>query len=197
MCVWASLGVGGLSVACGPPTEAKAPVVEALRAEADRILAMRAPRYSGTGEKADALRFVKSDFSAWIAQRKAATDALVRRYEAARSGAGKGPGVAVLYGDVAELVLDFCREFVAAAAASTPRELRADAKLYESIVGALIAAVIPQLERATVEAETCIATAQPTETAAVVRCKKTKDDAVLLRGRATTPIQGLDAAIRL
>jgi len=50
-----------------------------LAAERDRILAMHAPRYSGSGEHLDTIRFLERDLGTWLTRRKHVTD--LRRVE--------------------------------------------------------------------------------------------------------------------
>jgi len=190
------LAIAGLLSACGNTREAKEPTLPSLHSEAEAILAMRAPRYSGTGDKADAIQFIKSDIGAWVVRRKHATDALISKYEAARSHAS-GPGVALMYADVARLLYDFSREFNDAGAASVPSAIRADSRSYDAYLGALAQAMVPELSRAIREAEECVAVAQASEVSTAVECQRTKHDAALLRGKASPSVPSLDGATRL
>jgi hypothetical protein len=190
------LSLAGLAVSCGPMAESKTPTRSALRAEAEIVLAMRAPIYAGTGEKSDAPGFLKTEVRSWISRRKRATDALIGRYEVARSTAVR-PGAAALYGDVAELLLDFCSEFIRAGAAGAPHSVRADPDLYQQYVAALTAATVPQLERTIREAETCLAVALPEEIPTIDACRKASRDASALKRKAPPGVRGLDGAVRL
>src|SRR5689334_3630315 len=110
----------GLVLGCASTQPARSPAQGGLRAETDAVLALRAPTYAGTGEKDDALRFVKSEIGSWAERRRRLTDELIAKYEAARAGAS-GEGVAALYGDVAELLLDLCQEFLRSGIAARRR----------------------------------------------------------------------------
>jgi len=193
----ACLLVGGALFGCGSTLEAKAPTAQSLHSEAEAILALRAPRYTGSGEKADAIRFIKSEIAAWIVRRKAATYDLIAKYETVRAHAPSGPNVAALYGDVAHLLYDLCREFIDAGVSSAGTALRANPTGYDAYLGALASAAVPELDRAITEAEKCVAAAQPSEATTLARCQAIRHDAALLRGRASPVVHGLDGATRL
>jgi hypothetical protein len=89
-----------------------------------------------------------------------------------------------LYGDVAELVLTFCQEFVDVGSAAAPTFMRKDRKLYEQYVKALRAGVSRDLEQVAHEADQCVATAWVSETTLVAACRQTKDRALGLRWHA-------------
>jgi len=184
-----------LSFGCSSSTAA-APVTNPLRGEQRRLLAMRAPRYSGTGERADTLRFVQSDLKAWIVERSRATDRLIEKYEAARAGAIAGTGKAVFFRDVAELQLEFSRELILAGTSAAPTDIRADPNAYRSYVGAIASVAEDRLERVVVEADTCADIAGSAQKDIASECARMKSDAGKLKAQASPVVRGLDGATR-
>jgi hypothetical protein len=186
------------SAACSASVEPPETPANALHAEAAKVLAIHAPRYLGTGTKADALRFIRSDISSWFSVRKAATRTLVAKLEAASSGAAPGSrGIALLHADAASLFYSLARESVDAAAAATPAEMRADAQVYQAYVGALVAATLPDLDRAIAEAQKCIETAQASELQVANECRHIAHEANTLKSRRGVTLPSLDGATRL
>ena len=194
--LWTSVGIGGFSIACSSSTSAVGSVRSPLRDEMQHVLEMRAPRYAGNGEKADALRFVKTDLIAWTVQRGDASDSLIKKYEIARSDASS-TGRSAFFRDVATLQLDFCREFIMAGASAAPRSIRADPHLYDTYVGALAGVVETRLDQAIREADACMASAPRTESATAADCRKMRLEASKLREQVGPTVQALDGATPL
>jgi hypothetical protein len=151
----------------------------------------------GTGTQADALVFIDSDVRTWLAARKNATKTLIVRLEAARNEAAPGSrDIALLHRDVANLLYSFSREFVDAGDACTPVSTRADASAYHAYLGALVATVVPDLDRAISEAQKCVETAQPSEMPVANGCRRIARDANLLKGKRGNTLPSLDDATR-
>jgi hypothetical protein len=98
------------STACHASLEPAESAANSLHAETAKVLAIRAPRYTGTGTKADALQFINSEVRVWLTACKAATRTLIARLEAACADAAPGSrGIAVLHADVASSTLPKAR----------------------------------------------------------------------------------------
>jgi hypothetical protein len=74
-----------------------------MKDEKQRVLAMRAPRYRGNGEKSESLAFMNNELADWVRHRKEVTDALVARYEQATHQTDHGLEWSELHRDMAEL----------------------------------------------------------------------------------------------
>lgn len=184
--------------ACGASIQPPESAESALHAEAAKVLAVRAPRYTGSGTKADALAFINSDVRPWLAARKAATKSLIARLEAARTDMAPGsPGVALLHADVANLLYSLSHEFVDAGDTCTPVATRDDAGAYRAYIGALVATTVPDLERAISEAQKCVATARPSELQVANGCQRIARDAEILKAKRGQTRPSLDDATRL
>jgi hypothetical protein len=186
------------SVACGGSIEAPESTTNTLHAETAKVLAIRAPRYTGTGSKADALQYINSDVKPWLVVRKTATQRLITRLEAAGTSPAPGrSGVALMHADIAKLLYSLSYEFIDAGDACTPVETRNDASAYHAYLGALVSATLPDLDRAIIEAQKCVETAQPSEDKAVNECQRIAHEAQVLRGKSGGALPSLDGATRL
>jgi hypothetical protein len=149
---------------------------QSLAAEKVRLLGMRAPRYSGSGEKDDVLRFVDGDLGSWIRRRKPATDAIIKKYEQARRGAKNASYAATLSSDIAELHVELCREFIAGGQSAMPPSVSGDAKLRKAYTTALVGAVFDRLKLAARAAADCLEQAPTGDRELVSRCKTIRTD---------------------
>ncbi len=149
---------------------------ESLVAEKRRVLGLRAPRYSGSGEREDALRFVKGDLVQWVKRRSTATNAIIKRYEQAQSNAESPARVATLSRDVAELQLEFCREYLSGGLSAMPTDIRTDAQLHSSYAMGLIESVRDRLDLAAQAATNCLEKAPEGERELASRCKAIRTD---------------------
>lgn len=164
---WTMMVAAMLASACSAPTPAPtspsaaaAPVSDSssdpLESEKARVLSMRAPRYSGSGDKDDALHFVNSELKAWIGERKRATEAVVQRYLERAAGDAATEQAAASFRSVAQLELDVAREFVAGGMSAMPKSFAADAELARAYRSALVDAAGAQLAAARKAAESCV-----------------------------------------
>jgi hypothetical protein len=87
----------------------------------------------------------------------------------------------------------------ARAAWAAPTFMRKEPKLYETYVGALTAATVPQLERAVSEAEQCITAAHASEGKLASACRKARDESLALKRQASPTVtsHSLDGVIRV
>lgn len=155
-----------LLAACASPTTAPTSTTanreattvaesDPLQSEKNRVLAMRAPRYLGSGDKDDALSFLNIEVKEWLSKRKTATQSLCDRYLAASSAASPDNAAASLR-NVSQLQLDFAREFIAAGVSAIPSSIRSDAELVRAYRGALVDAARAQLDAARQATTACL-----------------------------------------
>jgi hypothetical protein len=152
-------------------TSSLAPDQASLAAEKRRVLGLRAPRYSGSGEREDALRFVKGDLVQWIQRRAPATDAIIKRYEQGQDNAKSPARAAALSRDVAELQLDFCREFLSGGQSAMPPDIRNDVELRKAYTTGLVETVRDRLDLAARAATNCLEKAFEEDRELASRCK--------------------------
>lgn len=162
-----SLLFSGLLLGCAgsqPPVQAsgggEAASVSNPDGEVASILALRAPRYAGTGEKDDALRFVKEEMGAWVARRKAATQKLSLRYRE-ELASDSDETVARNLHTMAELSLDFAREFIASGAGAVPSSIRADPETHRQFLQAFVDSAQSELSTARQAAGACLKRVAP------------------------------------
>jgi hypothetical protein len=158
-----------------------------LDAEKARVLAMQAPRYAGSGDKEDAARFLDTELKPWIARRKDATEALIGKYQSRGLNDAIAPQRTDQLVDVAELRMDFCREFLGATVTAMPTAVRSAPELRRAYVGAVVDSVKPQLGQAIKAADTCLTRVPETEQTARVRCEQVRRDAARIEQTRELP----------
>ena len=154
---------------------------ESLAAEKRRVLGLRAPRYSGSGERDDAFRFMKGDFEQWIKRRVPATNAIIKRYEQAQSNAKSPARAARLAGDIAELHLEFCREWVSGGQSAMPLDIRNDTEHRKAFAMALVVSVGDHLDLAERWAANCLEKASDDDAELASRCRIIRTDVEAIR----------------
>lgn len=155
---------------------------ESLAVEKHRVLGLRAPLFAGSGEKDAAARFAKGAFGQWIRRRGLATNAIVKRYEEAQHRGQNTPSrAAALSADIAELQLEFCREFLTVAQSAMTPEVSRAAEKRQAYVKALSWAVGDRLRLAALAAEACLDMAPKDGRELVSRCTAIRTDAEAMR----------------
>lgn len=142
--------------AAAPADEHEGPAVteaDPLTTEKKRILEMRAPRYQGSGDKDECLSFLNHDLKDWLNERRDATQSFSER--APNESASPTASVEHLR-DIAQLRLDFAREFIAGSDTAIPSSFRGDAELLRAYRGATLDAVRAQLDSARQAASSCL-----------------------------------------
>jgi hypothetical protein len=145
----------------------------ALEGEKERILAMRAPRYSASGDAQDRRRFVEVDVQRWAGERARRTNRLIARYEVAISEADDQRKEAELFSNIARLEWTLCREFfevVESVMGVAPE----DARPFRSKLVADVPGLKERLDTGTNAAVACMERSPPSPSVTRARCESTR-----------------------
>jgi hypothetical protein len=123
---------------------------------------------------------MKGDFEQWIKRRVPATNAIIKRYEQAQSNA-KSPARARLAGDIAELHLEFGREWVSGGQSAMPPGIGIDAESRKAITMALVVSVLDHLDLAERWAANCLEKASEDDAELASRCRIIRTEVEAIR----------------
>jgi hypothetical protein len=104
-----------------------------------------------------------------------------QRYEQAQSNAKSPARAAALSGDIAELQIEFCREFVSGAQSAMPPGVRNDAELRKGYTTGIVETIRDHLDLAARAATNCIEGASEDDRELASRCKTIRTDAEGIR----------------
>jgi hypothetical protein len=125
---------------------------------------------------------MKGDFAQWIKRRVPATNAIIKRYEHAQSNAKSSARAAGLAGDIAELHIEFCREWVSGGQSALPLDIRNDAELRKVFTKALVVSVLDHLDLAERWAAHCLEKASEDDADLASRCRIIRTEVETIRG---------------
>jgi hypothetical protein len=152
-----------------------------IQGEKDRIMAMKGPRYSGSGEPNDRQRFLDVTVTEWARYRVHRTDRLRKRYEAAISESDAPSEKAELFRDMARLEWELCREFFEAHESAFLNADGDNGKSRRSYFAGVVSAMSDRLDLATRAAVECVENSKPTPTLTRAHCEKVEANVVALR----------------